>query len=73
MVKTCAMIAESSRFQNFITLVIILAGVLVGIETYPAVGETHPVVSKIYPVLSKIYPAVRSEPQRIEKNAATPV
>jgi len=29
-------VSESSRFQNFITAVIIFAGVLVGIETYPA-------------------------------------
>lgn len=34
-------IAESSRFQNFITGVILFAGVLVGIETYPGMVEQH--------------------------------
>lgn len=34
-------IAESKQFQNFITVVILLAGVLVGIETYPRVLELH--------------------------------
>lgn len=34
-VQTCRDIAESSRFQNFVTGVILFAGVLVGIETYP--------------------------------------
>lgn len=39
MVKLCKAIAESSKFQNFVTVVILLAGVLVGIETYPAMRE----------------------------------
>lgn len=34
-------IALSAWFQNFITAVILLAGVLVGIETYPAVVKRH--------------------------------
>lgn len=34
MVSFCKRIAESSRFQNFITGVIVFAGVLVGLETY---------------------------------------
>jgi len=34
-------IALSAWFQNFITAVILLAGVLVGIETYPAIVERH--------------------------------
>ena len=39
MVKFCKKLTESDAFQNFITLVIIFAGVLVGVETYPAVHE----------------------------------
>lgn len=35
MVKLCKRVAESARFQNFITFVILFAGVLVGVETYP--------------------------------------
>jgi voltage-gated sodium channel len=34
-------IADASWFQNFITAVILLAGVVVGIETYPSVVEEH--------------------------------
>ncbi len=34
-------IAESPWFQNFVTAVILLAGVVVGIETYPAAVERH--------------------------------
>jgi voltage-gated sodium channel len=41
MVQTLKAIAESSRFQNFITLVIVFAGVLVGAETYPALVARH--------------------------------
>ncbi|MEL6346669.1 MAG: ion transporter, partial [Myxococcota bacterium] len=32
-------IAEDRRFQNFITAVILLAGVVVGLETYPPLVE----------------------------------
>lgn len=34
-------IADAAWFQNTITIVILLAGVLVGIETYPALVERH--------------------------------
>lgn len=34
-------IAGSPRFQNFITGVILLAGVVVGIETYPSVVDAY--------------------------------
>lgn len=34
-------IAESSLFQNFITVVILFAGVLVGIETYPEIHTKY--------------------------------
>lgn len=34
-------IAESNRFQGFIIGVIVLAGVVVGFETYPAIAERH--------------------------------
>lgn len=39
MVKFCKKLTESDAFQNFITLVIVFAGVLVGVETYPSVHE----------------------------------
>lgn len=41
MVGICKTIAESTRFQNFITFVILLAAVVVGIETYPAMVERY--------------------------------
>lgn len=41
MVKTLETIAESHRFQTFITGVIVFAGLLVGAETYPAVVERY--------------------------------
>ena len=31
----CAQLTESSQFENFITAVILLAGIMVGIGTYP--------------------------------------
>lgn len=34
-------ISDASWFQNFITAIILLAGVVVGIETYPSVVESH--------------------------------
>lgn len=41
MAETLRKIAENSTFQNFITAVILFAGVLVGIETYPAMVEAY--------------------------------
>ncbi|MEZ4225609.1 MAG: ion transporter [Polyangiaceae bacterium] len=41
MVEVCRSIAESARFQSFITWVIVLAGVLVGVETYPSMLQAH--------------------------------
>ena len=38
-VALCKRIADASLFQNFVTLVILGAGVLVGIETYPSARE----------------------------------
>jgi voltage-gated sodium channel len=40
MVTLCGRIARDDRFQRFITFVIILAGGLVGLETYPAMEQT---------------------------------
>lgn len=34
-------IAEASWFQNFVTAVIIVAGILVGVETYPHLAHTY--------------------------------
>lgn len=34
-------LAQSSSFQHFILGVIVLAGILVGIETYPSVVERY--------------------------------
>ncbi|MCB1147989.1 MAG: ion transporter [Leptospiraceae bacterium] len=34
-------IAESAKFSNFITIVILIAGVLVGMETYPSMVEKY--------------------------------
>ena len=41
MVELCRRLANSVRFQNFVTLVILLAAALVGAETYPAFVERH--------------------------------
>lgn len=41
MVKTCKAIAESKLFQNFVTIAIIIAGVLVGMATYADFSEKH--------------------------------
>ncbi len=41
MVALAQKVAEAAWFQNFITFVIILAGVLVGIETYPSMVESY--------------------------------
>lgn len=41
MVKLCKGIAESKWFQNFVTLAILVAGVLVGIATYPEFSARH--------------------------------
>lgn len=40
-------IAEASWFQNFIIVVILLAGVVVGLETYPEIVEKHGRLLKI--------------------------
>lgn len=41
MVEACRRIAQSPRFQQFITAVILFAGVIVGAETYPSFHEEH--------------------------------
>src|SRR5690606_20728215 len=41
MVAQLKKLADSPLFQNFITVVIILAGVLVGFETYPSIVTAH--------------------------------
>ena len=41
MVATLRSIADSAWFQNFVTIVIVLAGILVGIETYEHIAEAH--------------------------------
>ncbi len=41
MVELCKRVSESAWFQNFIIGVIVLAGVVVGIQTYPAIEEAH--------------------------------
>ncbi|MCI0717106.1 MAG: ion transporter [Chlorobi bacterium] len=40
MVEFCRKITEAKAFQNFIIFVIIAAGVIVGMETYPAIMES---------------------------------
>ena len=39
MVELCRSIAHSSRFQNLVTAVILIAGIIVGFETSPAIVE----------------------------------
>jgi len=51
MIKLCQRIAESALFQNFITGVILFAGALVGLETYP---EVHRRYDSILHVLDQI-------------------
>jgi voltage-gated sodium channel len=41
MVETLRRIVDSNHFHNFVTLVILLAALLVGIETYPSVVARH--------------------------------
>lgn len=41
MVETLKKIAEADWFTNFVTFVIILAGVVVGMETYPGIVAKH--------------------------------
>ncbi len=41
MVQTLQRIAESAWFTNFITAIILLAGVLVGVETYPHLASAY--------------------------------
>ena len=40
-VATLKKIADSAWFTNFVTVVILLAGVVVGIETYPSMSEAY--------------------------------
>ena len=51
MIRRCKQLAESSSFQNFITGVILFAGVLVGIETYEHIHQRY---HGIMDVLDKI-------------------
>lgn len=56
MVSICKLIAEDARFQNFITLVIIFAGILVGLETYPyVVDHAGPVLHVLDKVVLYIF------------------
>lgn len=55
MVQFLRKVADSPRFQNFITFVILFAGVLVGCETYPALVESH---GTILHLLDKVVLAV---------------
>jgi voltage-gated sodium channel len=41
MQQTLKKLTESAVFQNTITIVIVLAGILVGFETYPSIVEAH--------------------------------
>lgn len=41
MVKLCKSIADAKWFQNFVTIAILVAGVLVGIATYPEFSAKH--------------------------------
>ena len=41
MVALLRSIAHSNSFTNFITAVILFAGILVGVETYPSIVEQH--------------------------------
>ena len=41
MLDTIKKIASSAAFNNFITAVIVLAGILIGIETYPSMREQY--------------------------------
>ena len=47
MIRRCKQLAESAGFQNFITGVIIFAGILVGIETYPEVHHRYHTVMDV--------------------------
>lgn len=47
MVQLCKRIADSKWFQNFITLAIIIAGVLVGIATYTEFSEKHDLLLEV--------------------------
>jgi voltage-gated sodium channel len=41
MIERLRRIADSTFFQNFVTAVIVLAGIVVGMETYPAIVERY--------------------------------
>ncbi|MFT5822195.1 MAG: voltage-gated sodium channel [Crocinitomix sp.] len=51
MVKLCKSIAEAKAFQNFVTIAIIIAGILVGIATYGEFAAKH---APLLDVLNKI-------------------
>lgn len=55
MVERCKNIANSKWFQNFVTVAILVAGVLVGIATYADFAEEHKVTLEI---LNKIVLAI---------------
>lgn len=47
MIKLCTSVSESKWFQNFVTIAILIAGVLVGIATYPEFSNKHQEVLEI--------------------------
>ncbi len=47
MVKLCKSIADSKAFQNFVTIAILVAGVLVGIATYPEFSARHEFILEV--------------------------
>ena len=47
MVALCKKIAEASWFNNSITCVILIAGILVGIDTYSEFAEQHRFILEI--------------------------
>ena len=47
MVQFCKKLAEAKWFQNFITLAIIVAGILVGIATYGEFADKHHVILEL--------------------------
>ncbi len=56
MSETLKRIADSSRFQNFVTAVIVVAGALAGIETYPwVVHQWHGLLGAIDKIILVIF------------------
>ncbi|MEW7291237.1 ion transporter [Aquimarina sp. 2304DJ70-9] len=47
MVNLCKLISESKWFQNFVTIAILIAGVLVGIATYPEFSAKHEAILEL--------------------------